>query len=66
MKNVDKKYMTGHKSAPASSFYCMGVLGSAVYFVGSVDGFWNIILAVLKSLVWPAMLVHRAFELLHI
>lgn len=66
MKNVDKKYMMGKRAAPASGIYCMGVLGSAVYFVGGVDGFWNIILAVLKSLVWPAMLVHRAFELLHI
>lgn len=51
---------------PASGLYCMGFIGSAVYFVGAVDGFWNIIVALLKSAVWPAFLINRVFELLRI
>lgn len=35
-----------HKAAPAGGIYFMGFIGSAVYFVGNVDGFWNIILAI--------------------
>jgi hypothetical protein len=66
MKNADKKAMMSHKAAPASGIYFMGIIGSAIYFVSNVDGFWNIILALLKSLVWPAFLIHRVFELLHI
>lgn len=66
MKNVDKKAAMNHNAAPAGGFYFMGMIGSVIYFVGSVDGFWNIVLALLKSLVWPAFLIHRIFELLHI
>jgi hypothetical protein len=40
--------------------------GAVVYFVGQVDGFWNIILAFLKACVWPAFLLHRALELMNI
>ena len=66
MKSSDKKAMMNHKTAPAGGIYFMGMIGSAVYLVGSVDGFWNIILGLLKSLIWPALLIHRVFELLHI
>lgn len=41
--------------------YFLGIIGSAVYFISSTSGFWNIVLAILKSLVWPAFLI---FELL--
>lgn len=51
---------------PAGGVYMMGFVGSAVYFVGSVDGFWNIIVALLKAAVWPAFLINRVFELLRI
>ena len=41
-------------------------IGAAVYFVQRVDGFWSIILAFLKACVWPAFVLHRVLELLHI
>lgn len=34
-------------------------IGAAVYFVNQVDGFWNIIAALLKAIVWPAILVYN-------
>lgn len=34
-------------------------VGAVVYFVGSVDGFWNIIVAFLQACVWPAYLVYH-------
>lgn len=37
-------------------------LGAAVYFVNQVDGFWNIIGAVLKAIVWPAILVYNLLQ----
>jgi len=37
-------------------------VGAAVYFVNQVDGFWNIILAVLKAIVWPAILVYNILQ----
>lgn len=37
-------------------------IGSAVYFVNQVDGFWNIIAALLKAAVWPAILVYSVLQ----
>lgn len=47
-----------------SAFYCIGGIGAAVYWIQQTDGFWNVILALLKAAVWPAFVVHRALELL--
>lgn len=62
----DKTVKIRKDGPPFGFVYFLGVIGSAVYFVQNSDGFWVIILALLKALVWPAFLVHRAFELLNI
>jgi hypothetical protein len=41
-------------------------IGALVYFVGQVDGFWNIVVAILKACVWPAIIIHRVLTLLSI
>jgi hypothetical protein len=48
-----------------NAVYCLGVIGSIIYYVGSVDGFWNIILAILKGFVWPAFVVYDLLKFLH-
>ena len=60
----DKKVVI-HKG-PAGGFYFLTYIGTAVYFVGNVDGFWNIILGLLKAAVWPAFLINHVFQALHI
>jgi len=65
MAKSDKKVVV-HKAAPAGGFYFLTYIGAAVHFVGNVDGFWNIILALLKSAVWPAFLINKIFEMLRI
>jgi len=56
-----------HKGPPpAMGFYFLGFMGAAVHFVGNVDGFWNIIVAVAKAAVWPAFLINQIFDLLKI
>lgn len=54
------------EDSPAGFAFFMTYIGAAVYFVGKVDGFWNIIAALLKAAVWPAFLIHRVFEMLRI
>lgn len=44
----------------------MAWMGALVYFIQQSEGFWGFILAILKAIVWPAFLVHRAFEALGI
>jgi len=45
--------------------YFLGIVGSAVYFVEQVSGFWPVALAVLKAFVWPAFAVYYLFKFLN-
>ena len=40
----------------------LSFIGAAVYFVNQVDGFWNIILALVKAAVWPAILIYNILQ----
>lgn len=51
---------------PTGFVFFMAWIGALVYFVGQVDGFWNIIVAFLKSVVWPAVVTYRVLELLNL
>ncbi len=42
----------------------MAWMGALVYFVQQSEGLWGFILAILKAIAWPALLVHRTFEAL--
>lgn len=42
----------------------LGFIGAVVFFWQQADGFWEYVLAVLKALVWPALLVYEAFQAL--
>lgn len=53
------------KSGPAGAVYGLGLIGAAVYYIGHAAGFWLGVLGFLKALVWPAMLVYRALEVLY-
>lgn len=65
MAKEHKKTAMMHKG-PAGGIYFLTYIGAAVHFVGNVDGFWNIILALLKAAVWPAFLINRVLEILKI
>ena len=41
--------------------YILGLIGALVYFWRLADGLGEHLVAVLKSLVWPAFLVYQAF-----
>jgi hypothetical protein len=40
----------------------LAFVGAAVYFVSQVDGFWNVVVAILKAAVWPAILVYNLLQ----
>jgi len=44
-----------------SAIYGLGIIGAAVYYIPKAVGFWGVVVALLKAIVWPAFLV---FELL--
>jgi hypothetical protein len=40
-------------------------VGAAIYFVHQASGFWAVILALLKAIVWPAYVLYHVLQLLH-
>jgi hypothetical protein len=54
----DKKLSKVSSSSGSGGAYCLGALGSAVYYIQQAEGFWAVILALLKALVWPAFVVY--------
>lgn len=57
--------MADRTAAGGGAVYGLGVIGAWVYFWLRADGFWEHALAVLQGVVWPALLVHDAFVVLH-
>ena len=53
-----------HHSASSGAVYGLGMIGAAVYFISHATTFWFGVLAFLKALVWPAILVYEAFKYL--
>lgn len=45
--------------------YFLAIIGVAVYYIQQVSGFWPIVLAILKAIVWPAFLLYKVFTMLH-
>lgn len=60
-----KRHHHYHGGGAGGGIYCLGMIGVAVYYVQQVHGFWPIVLALLKALVWPAFLLYHVFTLLH-
>ena len=38
--------------------YFLAMIGAAVYWVQQASGFWNVVGALLKALVWPSFMVY--------
>lgn len=67
MAKVDKNTIKiVNKGNPAGGFYLLTFIGAAVHFVQQSEGFWGLVLAILKAAVWPAFLINKVFELLRI
>lgn len=47
-----------------SPVYGLGFIGALVYYIQHAATFWAGVLGILKSLVWPAMLVYKSLEFL--
>jgi hypothetical protein len=43
--------------------YALGLIGALVYYIQHAVGFWGVVLAILKGLVWPAFLVYHLLRL---
>lgn len=55
-KHVDKA------SDGGGAVYGLGLVGALIYFVQAADGFWEVLLGLLKAVVWPAYVVYKLLE----
>jgi hypothetical protein len=58
--------MCNKKGEMFGGIYGLAVVGAAVYFIQHSDTFWMGVVGVLKAIVWPAMIMYRALELLSV
>ena len=51
---------------PAGFAFFLAFVGALIYFIDKADGFWEVVLAFLQALVWPALLINKIFTVLQI
>lgn len=54
-----------NQAGAGGAVYGLGLIGALVYFWQQADSVGDHLIAVLKALVWPALLVHGAFTRMH-
>ncbi len=68
MAKEDAKTMSKGKQAvnngPMGYFFFMSWVGALIYFVQASSGFGEFLVAILKSFVWPAYVIHSVLGLL--
>lgn len=62
--NDCKNRHQNQKAASSGAVYGLGLIGAAVYFIPHATSFWFGVLAFLKAIVWPAILVYEALRAL--
>jgi hypothetical protein len=55
-----KKEMQGNASGGA--VYGLGLIGAAIYYIGTAVSFWGGVLGFLKAIIWPVFLVYEAMK----
>lgn len=50
------------KDCGGGAVYVLGMIGAAIYYIQHATTFWAGVIGLLKALVWPAFLVHRALS----
>jgi hypothetical protein len=53
-----------YRGAGSAPVYGIGLIGALVYYLQHATTFVAVVLGILKSLVWPAMLLYKLLEFL--
>ncbi|HOW91970.1 MAG TPA: hypothetical protein PK883_06595 [Anaerolineaceae bacterium] len=59
------KYRGRRNGSAGDAVYGLGLIGAAIYFIGTATTFWMGVLGFLKAIVWPVFLVLEAFKALY-
>ena len=53
-----------YRNAASAPVYGLGLIGALVYYLQHATTFIAVVLGILKSIVWPAMLLYKLLEFL--
>jgi hypothetical protein len=53
-----------YRNAGSAPVYGIGLIGALVYYIQHATTFLAVVLGILKSIVWPAMLLYKLLEFL--
>ena len=54
-----------NKAGPFGFMFFLAYIGAAIYFVQQTDGgFWVVVLALLKAVVWPVFVMYHVLQAL--
>ncbi len=56
--------MKGNQHASSGALYGLGVIGALVYYLQHATTLVDGLVGIVKGLFWPAVIVHKALELL--
>lgn len=62
----DKTVKIVKQGGPGGGIYFITFIGALFYFVDKADGFWEVIVAILQALVWPAFVVYNVLQALQV
>ena len=46
----------------SNAVYCLGIIGTAIYYIAHATGFWAGVWGVCKAIIWPAFLLYEVYE----
>lgn len=52
------------ESGGGNAFYGLGLIGALVYYMQMADGFWMVLLGILKAIIWPVFAVYELLKFL--
>jgi hypothetical protein len=58
MRERSRYEWTNRSAGGGNAVYGLGLIGALVYYIQQADGFWSVILGILKAVVWPAFVVY--------
>ena len=56
------KQQAGAVAKGHGGIYFLAFLGALIYYLQVADGFWRVVLAFLKAVVWPVFLTHDVLK----
>lgn len=62
MNDRSRGRWAGRGAGAGDAVYGLGLIGALVYYIQQADGFWPVVLGILKALVWPAFFVYELLK----